>query len=357
MSEEHDVEKLLKKGFRLVEDRHLESLGLKKLARVIRRLLKVDESVICPVKHKALIQKYFAAEQLRRGDKEREEASGKKEKGSDKRKSNNETSDVNEEGHVETPVTKSKRDKSKESERKKRKKEVAEDVSSKSVEVKENMKSKGKAESSKKNAKVEISSESSVEHTVTRKKGDGKTREREEKEEEEEEEEVEEKVEKKRKESTSKSRSSSRMEKESVLKAELEEKRREAFAESSRRGWTLESFLSNRGAPPVLFCANCAMLLPQADTSLNTVVCSVCKHKTPISAVADRVSISQYVPENKASGKKVERQLATIRMDCINAQCDATEINFYTQQLRSADEGSTVFYECSACGEKWNENN
>lgn len=40
-------------------------------------------------------------------------------------------------------------------------------------------------------------------------------------------------------------------------------------------------------------------------------------------------------------------------------KCGHPEMSFYTMQLRSADEGSTVFYEClnKACGHKFSLNN
>lgn len=37
-------------------------------------------------------------------------------------------------------------------------------------------------------------------------------------------------------------------------------------------------------------------------------------------------------------------------------ECGRKEMTFYTQQLRSADEGSTVFYSCE-CGHKYTVNN
>lgn len=41
---------------------------------------------------------------------------------------------------------------------------------------------------------------------------------------------------------------------------------------------------------------------------------------------------------------------ATIAHTC--EKCGRDEVRYYTQQLRGADEGSTVFYECD-CGHKY----
>jgi DNA-directed RNA polymerase subunit M/transcription elongation factor TFIIS len=61
-------------------------------------------------------------------------------------------------------------------------------------------------------------------------------------------------------------------------------------------------------------------------------------------------------PHKKAaSTEKQTVQHATIDEPCPN--CDHPELLFYTMQLRSADEGSTVFYECSKCNHKFKQNN
>lgn len=47
---------------------------------------------------------------------------------------------------------------------------------------------------------------------------------------------------------------------------------------------------------------------------------------------------------------------ACLQVDQPCPKCDHPEMEFYTMQLRSADEGQTVFYECPKCGHKYNQN-
>lgn len=46
---------------------------------------------------------------------------------------------------------------------------------------------------------------------------------------------------------------------------------------------------------------------------------------------------------------------ATVEETC--PKCGNLEMDYYTLQLRSADEGQTVFYECKKCGHKFSVNN
>jgi DNA-directed RNA polymerase I subunit RPA12 len=48
----------------------------------------------------------------------------------------------------------------------------------------------------------------------------------------------------------------------------------------------------------------------------------------------------------------VER--ATVNKEC--EKCKNPELQYYTKQLRSADEGQTVFYKCANCRHEFNEN-
>lgn len=49
------------------------------------------------------------------------------------------------------------------------------------------------------------------------------------------------------------------------------------------------------------------------------------------------------------------RKRATVDEPC--PKCAHPQLEFYTMQLRSADEGQTVFYECINCGHKYSQNN
>ncbi|EGF96895.1 uncharacterized protein MELLADRAFT_54373 [Melampsora larici-populina 98AG31] len=44
-------------------------------------------------------------------------------------------------------------------------------------------------------------------------------------------------------------------------------------------------------------------------------------------------------------------------MDEICPKCSNPQMKYHTLQLRSADEGTTVFYECPKCGHKFSTNN
>ena len=55
------------------------------------------------------------------------------------------------------------------------------------------------------------------------------------------------------------------------------------------------------------------------------------------------------------AGEEVTRERATVDEKC--PKCKHKGLNFYTMQLRSADEGQTVFYECPKCAHTFSQNN
>jgi DNA-directed RNA polymerase I subunit RPA12 len=44
-----------------------------------------------------------------------------------------------------------------------------------------------------------------------------------------------------------------------------------------------------------------------------------------------------------------------VEQECPN--CGHGVLEFYTMQMRSVDEGQTVFYECLECGHRFSQNN
>lgn len=59
--------------------------------------------------------------------------------------------------------------------------------------------------------------------------------------------------------------------------------------------------------------------------------------------------------EQAALNNLSEPKRMVVEEPCI--KCDAKEVGFYTVQLRSVDEGQTVFYECPKCNYTWSVNN
>lgn len=90
-----------------------------------------------------------------------------------------------------------------------------------------------------------------------------------------------------------------------------------------------------------------AILLTRPDTSSKVIVTHSKPGAFPSALRAKRSEVQALAPEDV----QVD---ATIRETC--PKCGREEVRYYTQQLRSADEGTTVFYTCE-CGNKWNDNN
>jgi len=59
--------------------------------------------------------------------------------------------------------------------------------------------------------------------------------------------------------------------------------------------------------------------------------------------------------DDAGDGATRARARQTVDEPC--PQCRHRKLEFYTMQLRSADEGQTVFYECLNCKHKWSVNN
>lgn len=85
----------------------------------------------------------------------------------------------------------------------------------------------------------------------------------------------------------------------------------------------------------------CALTKP--DTSSKTIVTRSKPSAYPSTLRAKRSEVKQLVASEMTTQ-------ATMKETC--EKCGAKEVRYSEQQLRGADEGSTIFYECD-CGHKY----
>eukprot|EP00124_Ichthyophonus_hoferi_P005542 Ihof_evm3s831 gene=Ihof_evmTU3s831 len=104
------------------------------------------------------------------------------------------------------------------------------------------------------------------------------------------------------------------------------------------------------GNPP--FCITCGTILPLPGLS-EVIECECCGHREPISSFINVENVQNsrtgaFVSNIQVRAKpQVKETAATINELC--PECGHREMSFHTMQLRSADEGQTVFYTCLKC--------
>ncbi|CCF58015.1 hypothetical protein KAFR_0D03670 [Kazachstania africana CBS 2517] len=119
----------------------------------------------------------------------------------------------------------------------------------------------------------------------------------------------------------------------------------------------------------LIFCLDCGNLLDNPSTvSGSEVTCSQCQANYPKSEFSNLKVVTQTAedafPSSLRSKKSVVKTSlkknevedgAVIKEKC--PKCGNDEMRYHTLQLRSADEGATVFYTCTACNYKFRTNN
>eukprot|EP01052_Picozoa_sp_SAG31_P013565 SAG31_NODE_818_length_11820_cov_22.864431_4_plen_186_part_00 len=109
------------------------------------------------------------------------------------------------------------------------------------------------------------------------------------------------------------------------------------------------------------FCEFCGAMLEvadlgQYDTTVNCVDC----HRpakidmTAVVEVTRALDGAKLIADDGNSADKRDEDQPTIDEEC--PSCNNNLAYYRTMQLRSADEGQTIFYTCTECGWKWRQN-
>lgn len=113
------------------------------------------------------------------------------------------------------------------------------------------------------------------------------------------------------------------------------------------------------------FCPKCGCLI-DLDCLLSELTCPACKTKhkfnefvgKPIKAhmtiQKEKDWVRKYTSMQSVKESRTKSKM-TIKEQCPN--CKHPELKYFTMQTRSADEGSTVFYECEKCQYSFSVNN
>ena len=118
---------------------------------------------------------------------------------------------------------------------------------------------------------------------------------------------------------------------------------------------------------PWPFCPSCRSTL-KVDSS-GSISCNCCPYVSNLDELtASEIPVTVTYSATRATPlwaktdfeqfslrQNTEPTRATIEEPCPN--CGTPEVGYYTVQLRSVDEGQTVFYECPACKHTWSINN
>ncbi|XWS20934.1 hypothetical protein CRYUN_Cryun30bG0012000 [Craigia yunnanensis] len=110
-----------------------------------------------------------------------------------------------------------------------------------------------------------------------------------------------------------------------------------------------------------MFCSLCGTML--SLVSPKYAECPLCKSKPSAKGILGREigyiitaeDIRRDLGISHVSEVTTKKEsAATIQNTC--RKCENTELEYSTRQMRSADEGQTIFYRCPKCGDKFTEN-
>jgi len=109
------------------------------------------------------------------------------------------------------------------------------------------------------------------------------------------------------------------------------------------------------------FCDDCGSILPLPTGE--TLACKICKLQVNTAADAE-AEVTYIIPFNELDAYTRGRDPAAAGdaapsgplAEKVCPRCGNPEMSYATAQLRSADEGQTIFYTCPKCSYKFSEN-
>lgn len=104
-----------------------------------------------------------------------------------------------------------------------------------------------------------------------------------------------------------------------------------------------------------LFCDKCGTLI--YISAKGEIRCQLCNSDYDCSLLGHferTITLQEKVEEKQPEMTREMGNRSKINERC--PECGHEELYFSTAQLRSADEGQTVFYECPECHHKWQQN-
>ncbi|TVU45415.1 hypothetical protein EJB05_04902 [Eragrostis curvula] len=101
-----------------------------------------------------------------------------------------------------------------------------------------------------------------------------------------------------------------------------------------------------------LFCGLCGTLL--RFDSVRCATCPLCGFKRKAKEIAGKETWYSVDVEVESALEEVAMERPLLSTPC--PKCGQLKVRYYSRQMRSADEGQTVFNECGGCGHNWSEN-
>ncbi|KZT42820.1 hypothetical protein SISSUDRAFT_979693, partial [Sistotremastrum suecicum HHB10207 ss-3] len=116
----------------------------------------------------------------------------------------------------------------------------------------------------------------------------------------------------------------------------------------------------------LLFCPTCGTLLNLPKDKEHFVTCEQCGHEEPASSYVGNEVVTYSHPDAFPSVLRQKRKTQTKNLEGVESrlkvtercpECGHAEAWAVEKQMRSADEGSTILYNCVACDFGWRVNN